>query len=148
MRGLTLFLSELPELSDTLKKLGRSSYLDIEERELQGNIFIRTYVECEGNLEKVRKHLKLGEGRMTVDQHFKKVREQILVSLCKASGNIENLADAWNVGFIKLLNALKSNNRIVKFLKDEIKKFGSMEKVAKRMDVDIEILEKSMEKIR
>ncbi len=142
-----LSISELPELSDTLEELGINSYLDIEERELQGNIFIRTYVECEGNLEKVRKHLKLGEGRMTIDQHFKRVREQILVSLCKASGNIENLADAWNVDFIKLLNALKSKNRIHKFLEDEKKKYGGMEKVAKRMDVDTEILEKSMKRI-
>ncbi|MCP5003843.1 MAG: sigma-54-dependent Fis family transcriptional regulator [Planctomycetes bacterium] len=145
---IKLSILELPGLSDTLKKLGLNSYLDIEERELQGNIFIRTYVECEGNLEKVRKRLKLGEGRMTIDQHFKRVREQILVSLCKASGNIENLAEAWNVDFIILLNALKSNNRMHKFLKGEIKKYGSMEKVAKRMDVDLEILEKSMKRIQ
>ncbi len=143
-----LSISGLPELSDTLKKSGLNSYLDIKERELQGNIFIRNYVECEGNLEKVRKRLKLGEGRMTIDQHFKRVREQILVSLCNASGNIENLAEAWNVDFIMLLNALKSNNRIHKFLDVEIKKYGSIEKVAKRMDVDIEILEKSMKRIQ
>ncbi len=41
-----------------------------------------------------------------------------------------------------------SDNRINKFLQGEIKKYGNIEKFAKRLDVDTEILKKSMEKIR
>ena len=141
-------ISSLPELGDTLKRLRLNSYLDIKDRELQGDIFIRNYVECEGNLEKVRTSLGIGKTRTTIDNHFKRIQEKILINLCKASGNIENLAEAWGVGFIKLLNALRSKNRICKFLEGEVEKYGSMSKVAKRLDVDVTILKKSMERIR
>lgn len=140
-------LSPLPQLSDTLERLKITSYLDIENEGLQENIFIRTYVECEGNLEKVRNSLDIGKGRGTVHLHFKRIQEKLLISLCRASGNIEDLAEFWEVNFIKLLNALKSKNRLHRYIERSLKEYGSIAEVARRFGVDADILQIIMKRV-
>lgn len=69
------------------------------------------------------------------------------MSLCNASGNIENLADLWNVDFIKLLNSLRSNNRMTKFIKQLLSKNKDTSEIATKLGVNAETLKKVIDRV-
>jgi transcriptional regulator with GAF, ATPase, and Fis domain len=108
--------------------------------------FIKTFIEEKGILDKVAQ--KLGISHATVYKQFEQEKENIFISLCNAHGNIESLAEHWDVSAPNLQQALAKKNRILQFIIDELKKNGNnQEKLSKRLDVSIEDFKKALNRL-
>ena len=139
-------ISALPELNATLGRLNLKKYLDIQDKDLQTHVFIHTLIECEGSMTLLRDSLKISKA--TANDHAKLALEQILISLCKTSGNIEDLADYWNINFGKLLKVLWSKSRYFNYFKKLVNKYSDVVTIAERLGVSAKDLKKSMARVQ
>ena len=103
---LALPLAPLPTAEGELRRCCAESYVDLRKCSAdQAGVFVRTFIESAGNV--VQTAGRLGIQRGTASNHLREYGPRVLQGLAACNGNVELLAECWDVSLPLLIRSLK-----------------------------------------
>lgn len=118
-------------------------FIDIEDPSLQLKIFMREFIETEGNIKSVKETLKIHAN--TANRLLKLTMEYLFIELCNHNCDITRMAKDWHLDAVKLENALTKANRLRRFLDNSLRQYKNISILAEVMEVNEDHVQKALD---